>query len=66
MDSRGSSSFITRQNRQLGLRCRVGDTSQIHSSLASSVRAIRTWDPMKTTHDTDHGGVFNFGFSKNG
>lgn len=60
------SSFITRQNRQLGFKCRVGDKSASYASLALSIKAFRTWDPRRTTCDTDHGGVFNFGFSKNG
>lgn len=60
------SSFITRQNRQLGFKCRVGEKSASYASLALSIKAFRTWDPRRTTSDTDHGGVFNFGFSKNG
>lgn len=66
MTGRNTSSFITRQNRQFGQKCCAGDTSRLYSSLTSSMKAFRTWDPRKTTDDTDHGGVFNFGFSKNG
>ncbi|WAR22555.1 DCA10-like protein [Mya arenaria] len=60
------SSFITRQNREYGYSSRVGDTAKICASLTSAIKAHRTWDPRKTVSDTDHGGVFNFGFSKNG
>ena len=55
-----------RSKRQIGVRRRLGDTARIHNGLASAIKAHHTWDPRKTLTDTDHGGVFNFDFSKNG
>ncbi|KAH3706710.1 DDB1- and CUL4-associated factor 10 homolog [Dreissena polymorpha] len=58
--------FTTRLSREYGHRNLLGDNSLVCSSLTSSIKSIRTWDPRQTLVDTDHGGVFNFGFSKNG
>lgn len=58
--------FTTRRDRELACRNRPGDSAKVHASLAANIKAHHTWDPRKTVHDTDHGGIFNFDFSKNG
>ncbi|KAL4231138.1 DDB1- and CUL4-associated factor 10 [Mactra antiquata] len=60
------SSFITLRDKEIGCKCFPGDTAKIQSSLSSCIKAHHTWDPRNSVSDSDHGGVFNFDFSKNG
>ncbi|KAL3865192.1 hypothetical protein ACJMK2_006808 [Sinanodonta woodiana] len=52
--------------REIGNKRYVGESSQLQSLVASSVRAVDTWNPGNTVDHTHHGGVFNFDFSKDG
>lgn len=58
--------FITRTNREYGCRPLYGETACLQTSLASSTKAHHIWNPKSTIDHTDHGGVFNFDFSKDG
>ncbi|XP_060587631.1 LOW QUALITY PROTEIN: uncharacterized protein LOC132743126 [Ruditapes philippinarum] len=58
--------FITRRDRETGCKLRAGDIARSNLSLSSNIKAHHTWDPRKTISDTDHGGIFNFDFSKDG
>ncbi|KAK3610448.1 hypothetical protein CHS0354_016626 [Potamilus streckersoni] len=53
-------------SREVGHKRFVGEFSKIQGLVASSVRAVDTWNPGNTVDHTHHGGVFNFDFSKDG
>ena len=59
-------SFVTRRDREIGCKLRPGDKARSNLSLSSNIKAHHTWDPRKTVNDSDHGGIFNFDFSKDG
>lgn len=58
--------FFARRRREYGFKRQNGEMASLQSSLASSTKAHHTWDPKSTINHTDHGGVFNFDFSKDG
>ena len=40
--------------------------AQVESYLFPQIRCVRSWNPIKTTDNTHHGGIFNFDFSPDG
>lgn len=48
-------------DRQLGVRSKLNI-----SSLCSSLKCVRQWNPKDTVDHQHHGGIFNFDFSEDG
>lgn len=66
MNHESNCPFFVRRRREYGFRRRKGEIASLQNSLASSTKVHHTWDPKTTINHTDHGGVFNFDFSKDG
>ena len=66
MNHKTKCAFSDRSRREYGFKGRQGENARLQNSLATATKVHLTWDPKSTIDHTDHGGVFNFDFSKDG